>query len=148
MRLRIQWLKRRTATLVFVVAFAALAFVSAPARAERDTNVDVRDAARFDIASGPLADALDRFGDQSGLQIVYDPRLIAGRIAAAVSGRMRKQEALDRLLVGSGVGWKQVNTMTIMLVEIDPAPVAPRRSAGETNIDAGSSDVVALGDVQ
>ena len=146
--MRIQWLKKRVATRAIVVALSACLCAS-PSRAERSAVVDARDAARFDIASGPLANALDRFGDQSGLQIVYDPRLVAGRNAAAVSGHMRKREALDRLLAGSGVGWKQVNEMTVMLVEPEHARDTPRRTpTGDASIGAGKTDVVALGDVQ
>ena len=136
LRVRIQW----------PAVFGAFAlFATAPAHAERGTG----DAAQFEIASGPLADALDRFGDQSGLQIVYDPRLVSGRNAAAVSGHMRRREALDRLLAGSGVGWKQVNEMTVMLVQPSPVRVDSGRapSAGAV-AGAGGPEVVSLGDVQ
>jgi iron complex outermembrane receptor protein len=146
-RLRIQWLKKRAATRALGIALAACVF-AAPARAEHAAVVKAREVAQFDIASGPLADALDRFGDQSGLQIIYDPRVVSGRNAPAVSGRMRRGEALGRLLAGSGVSWKQVNDMTVMLVEPRQALVAPRHPAGESSIDAGNSDVVTLGDVQ
>ena len=145
--MRIQWLKKRAATRALGIALAACVIV-VPSQAEHATVVKAREVAQFDIASGPLADALERFGDQSGLQIIYDPRLVSGRNAPAVSGRMRRGEALGRLLAGSGVSWKQVNDLTVMLVEPGQAPVAPRRPVGESGIEAGNSDVVTLGDVQ
>ncbi len=107
--------------------------MAAPSPAQRAADVNARDAAQFDISSGPLADALDRFGDQSGLQVVYDLRLVSGRNAAGVSGRMRRLDALDRLLAGSGVSWKQVNEMTVMLVE--PAHL---RAIPESHAAAGA----------
>ena len=148
--MRIQWLKKRMATLACVAALAVCVVAAPLTRAERAADVDARDAAQFDISSGPLADALDRFGDQSGLQIVYDPRLVAGRNAAAVSGRMRRRDALDRLLAGSGVGWKQVNEMTVMLVEPEHSRAVLRdaRRRRTSGTEAGHADVVALGDVQ
>lgn len=136
--MRIQWL----------IVFGVLALASAHSRAERRAH-EVSDVAQFEIVAGPLADALDRFGDQSGLQIVYDPRLISNRNAAAVSGHMRRNEALDRLLDGSGLGWKQVNEITVMLVTLAPTRVVQGSSApDDSNPRTGSSEVVALGDVQ
>jgi iron complex outermembrane recepter protein len=132
--MRIRW-------LVVLGVFAV--FASASSRAERGSG----NATQFEIPSGPLAEALDRFGDQSGLQIVYDPRLISGRTAAAVSGYMRRREALDRLLDGSGVLWKQVNEMTVMLVQPGPARISPDRPAGDPAAPA-TAEIVALGDVQ
>jgi iron complex outermembrane recepter protein len=134
--MRIQW-------LAILGAFALCA--SPSTRAERGGG----DAAQFEIASGPLADALDRFGYQSGLQIVYDPRLVSGRNATAVSGHMRRREALDRLLAGSGIGWKQVNEMTVMLVQPNAARTDPGRvPPSDPGAQAGGPEVVALGDVQ
>src|SRR5688572_26769632 len=136
--MRIQWL----------LVLGALSLASAPSRAERQANA-AGDLARFEIASGPLAEALDRFGDQSGLQIVYEPSLIADRNAAAVSGHMQRREALDRLLAGSGLGWKQVNDITVMLVVLAPTRSVPGREvADDSNPVAGHSEVFTLGDVQ
>lgn len=144
MRLRIQWPENRTGILAGLLALIAFVF-AAPSRAESTAPGKPGEAA-FDIAAGPLADALDRFGDQSGLQVVYDPRLISGRTSAAISGRMRRRVALDRLLAGSGVAWKQVNEMTIMLVEPERTRGTPRQAAPDSRV-AASTEVVALGDV-
>jgi iron complex outermembrane receptor protein len=133
--------------ILWLIVFGALALASADSRAESPAN-PVGDVAQFEIASGPLADALDRFGDQSGLQIVYDPRLIADRNAAAISGHMRRRDALDGLLAGSGLGWKQVNEMTVMLVTPADARVVPMRPADDPNSESGNSEFVALGDIQ
>jgi iron complex outermembrane recepter protein len=146
MRRRIQWRKSCTATLAVFVVLTNSGF----ARPTHAAGIATQEAGatEFDIAAGPLADALDRFGDQSGLQIVYDPRLIDGRNATAVSGRMRRREALERLLAGSGVGWRQVNDMTVMLFEPGAARSARRAPVGSTGIDAGPGEIVPLGDVE
>jgi iron complex outermembrane receptor protein len=136
--MRIQWL----------LVLGAMALASTSSRAERHADV-AGEVARFEITSGPLAEALDHFGDQSGLQIVYEPALIADRNAAAVSGQMRRREALDRLLAGSGLGWKQVNEITVMLVALAPSRIVPEHARPQDSKPiAGPAEVVTLGDVQ
>jgi iron complex outermembrane recepter protein len=146
MRLRSQWPKKRTAILAGLFALVVLV-CAAPLRATPATPGKPGEAVVFDIAAGPLADALDRFGDQSGLQIVYDPRLVSGRTSAAISGRMRRRVALDRLLAGSGVDWKLVNDMTVMLVEPQQARGTQRPAVAGSRVETGGTEVVALGDV-
>ena len=70
---------------------------------------------RFDIRTGALADALDRFSEQAGLQIVYDPVWIADRNAPAVSGTMTATKALDQLLRGLDLDWQFLNERTIAI---------------------------------
>lgn len=72
-------------------------------------------AARFSIHAQNLADALDRFGEQSGLQVIYDQALIRDRQAPPVSGAMPPDEVLDRLLSGSGLAWSYVNEKTVLV---------------------------------
>jgi iron complex outermembrane recepter protein len=145
--LHIEWLTTRAAASALLIALSAGA-IAPPARCESETVVAAQEAARFHIAAGSLADALERFGDQSGLQIIYDPRIVSGRHAMAVSGLMPRSEALGRLLAGSGVSWKQVNAMTVMLVDPEPARVTPRRPAAEPVGEVGSGEIVTLGDVE
>ena len=81
--------------------------------------------------------------------MIYDAKLVTGRNVAPLSGRMRKRDALDRLLAGSGVSWKQVNEMTVMLVAAEPARATPQRpAAGDPIAAVDDADVAALGDVQ
>ncbi len=57
----------------------------------------------FAIAAQPLADALNEMARQADLQLGFPATLVAGRTAPAVSGRLTAQQALDRLLAGSGL---------------------------------------------
>ncbi len=63
-------------------------------------------ATAFSIPPQPLASALTDFGRQSGLQIVVDPPAVAGRPSAGVSGTMTAEQALQRLLAGTGIGYR------------------------------------------
>jgi iron complex outermembrane receptor protein len=85
-------------------------------------------AVEFDIPAGALADSLDQFGEQSGLQVVYDFGLIGDRGASAVVGTMPPREALDRFLAGSGLAWSFVNDGTVVLRRAAVERAPPRRS--------------------
>ena len=122
--------------------------IPAPSRAENNEAGKALEPARFDIAAGPLADALDRFGDQSGLQIVYNPQLVAGRRSSRVTGRMQRREALDRLLDGSGIGWKQVNDLTVMLVQPERAADTRPPPTDRPRPENSGNEVISLADVQ
>src|SRR5688500_6874813 len=73
------------------------------------------DTIRFDIRSEQLIDALDRFSEQAGLQIVYDPAWVANRRVRAVSGTMTAAQALEQLLRDSDLVWHSLNDITVVL---------------------------------
>jgi len=73
----------------------------------------------FHISAGPLTDALDRFSEQAGLQIVYDPALVRDRRAPHVAGTMTPAQALDQVLVDSDIVWHRLNDLTIVLKSRD-----------------------------
>lgn len=57
----------------------------------------------FDIASGPLQAALQRFSDQTGLQILYDPALLQGRLTHGLKGTLLPEQALATLLASTDI---------------------------------------------
>lgn len=57
----------------------------------------------YAIPAGSLGDALNRFAQQSGLQLNYDAALTQGRSTAGLTGQMPPREALSRLLSGTGL---------------------------------------------
>lgn len=67
---------------------------------------------RFHIEGQPLNQALQVFSDQSGLQIVYHTELLPDTRTHRVDGTYDAQTALDRLLRGTGLSARQVNTRT------------------------------------
>lgn len=60
----------------------------------------------FDITVQTLDAALISFGEQSGLQVSVDPGLLANRYSQAVKGQMSSEQALGKLLSGSGIDWR------------------------------------------
>ncbi len=103
------------------------AFVIEPAPALAQHAV--QEAARgFDVelAAQPLGSALNELSRQTGVQIFADGALLGGRQAPAVSGRMNVEQALSRLLAGSGLS---ARTSGGNGFAITPTPEAPTREA-------------------
>ncbi|WP_340612912.1 TonB-dependent siderophore receptor [Pseudomonas shirazensis] len=86
----------------------------------------------FDIPSQALASALLSFGKQTDMQILFSQDSVQGRRSAGVHGRLEPEQALARLLQGTGVTYSvQGNVVTL------GAPRADNDSAmqlGATNI--------------
>jgi hypothetical protein len=80
---------------------------------------------RFEVAAQPLDQALAAFSVSTGLQMLYDSSLAAGRRSSPVSGAMRSREALALMLAGTGL-------------------TARFTSAGAVVIYAGSTSAVTL----
>lgn len=80
----------------------ALAFGPAISHAQTDTS-RVAQSIEISIASQPLAQALNDFARQTQMELFVQPSLVAGKTAPAISGQFTAQQALDRLLVGSGL---------------------------------------------
>jgi len=85
-----------------LLASVAVGGLSVPmaARAQAAAAEDVRS---FDIAPQSLAGALADFGRQSGLQVSMDAEQVRGLSTAGVKGSMTASQALDRLLVLTGL---------------------------------------------
>ncbi len=85
--------------------------------------------ADFDLPAGRLATALDALGQQSGLRLDYPPALVAGKQGRAVHGRMSWREALDRLLQGRDLAYRQTNDTTIVITRAQESTGPDNRSA-------------------
>ncbi|PYG83069.1 MULTISPECIES: TonB-dependent siderophore receptor [unclassified Pseudomonas] len=58
---------------------------------------------RYDLPAAPLGQALDRFAEQAGISLPYDPQWVAGKQARPVSGQLPVRMALYLLLEGTGL---------------------------------------------
>ncbi len=95
---------------------------------------------QFDIAAGPLATVLSRFGEQSGLQIVYTPELVAGKQSKGVTGARSAADALAGLLEGSGLAWESVGTGTVRLKQAAVAtPVSAAGSPSRGSVESATT---------
>jgi iron complex outermembrane recepter protein len=65
------------------------------------------------IPSQPLSAALQEFANQSGIQIIFFSKLTEGRNAPALYGDYTSRSALDTLLRGTRLVFRQINSKTI-----------------------------------
>ncbi|MEQ4619598.1 MAG: TonB-dependent receptor [Corticimicrobacter sp.] len=81
---------------------ATLLILASPAVAQSaaDTPVSVS------LPAQPLAQALNAFARQTGLELIVRPDSVAGRTAPAVQGSLTPAQALERLLAGTGLGFR------------------------------------------
>jgi len=93
--------------------------------AQSTPTLDARVA--FNIPAGGLAAALDQFSTQTGIQTLTQPDQLAGKQVSALSGQMTWREALERLLRGTGLEYRQVNATTVV---VRPASQTPKSGAG------------------
>ena len=84
--------------------------------------------AQFAIPAGaPLDRALTLFSAQSDRDILFTPTMVGGRRSKAVFGRMDPDAALNALLRGSGLTWREFQGR--YLVEQAPAPAVEEPEA-------------------
>ena len=71
----------------------------------------------YNIPSGPLNRALAAFGSQSGTQLSYEPAVVRGKTSAGVSGAASKDQALARILQGSGLSYSFTGAKSVLITE-------------------------------
>lgn len=77
------------------------------------------------IPALPLGEALTRFGQQTGLQILYSPDLVSDRRSRALSGRMTPAAALAELLNGTGLSFDLRDRMVTIGRPPETADILP-----------------------
>jgi len=98
---RVTGLRGAMASALLVTTLLAGGAVVAPATAHAQGTQS------YDIPAGPLATALNRFVETSGVALVYDSALTNGLSSPGLKGSFSTAEALSRLLSGSGVTYRQ-----------------------------------------
>lgn len=72
--------------------------------------------AKFDIPAQPLSSALRTLASQAGVQLVFTPETIGAARGVAVKGEMSVEAALEKLLAGSGLKFKQEGDHSYVVV--------------------------------
>jgi len=88
------------------------------ARTPEESQVAQADRRTFNIPPQPLSSALPLFGQQSGRQITADSALVRGIATPGVQGTMSVEDALGRLLAGTGLTFSGIGGDTISLQRI------------------------------
>ena len=113
-------------SVLAVVAVSALNVAQAAQPSEQHTG-----QFRFDIAAKPLPQALSDFSRVTGISVVYTDEAPYGVTAPAISGQMSAEQAMQRLLSGSAMTFRQTDGHTLVL---EPMPSAGVLNLGATTI--------------
>lgn len=74
----------------------------------------------FDINAQPLSEALMAFGAQTGAIVMASSELTTGKISKPVTGQLTPQEALSRMLEGTGLKFETSPNGAILIVRASP----------------------------
>ncbi len=70
----------------------------------------------YAIPSQDLKAALNAYAETSGLQVLYETSLVAGRVSGAVTGHHLSMAALDKLLSGTGLVGRRTDIDAVTVV--------------------------------
>jgi len=117
------------------VAMAAGALLMLQAPAHADQRAESRSAGEqiaqsnqtrsFAIPAQPLASALDRFADQTGISFAYRTGDLSTLRSPGVSGMLTLREALQQLLAGTGVSFAFTGANTVTITRTPDAGSGP-----------------------
>lgn len=119
-------IKRQTSLIVVTAAVNAAilsTFSGMPANAcafsfYQSTNPN---EFQFSVPAQPLSSALEAFAQQAGIQILYDSPVSAASWTNGIQGRMSVDEALESLLLDSGLVSSRADFNAIVLFSPPPA---------------------------
>jgi outer membrane receptor protein involved in Fe transport len=99
---------RALKTPILTAALAAVLAGQAGAQTAQGPQID------FALPSMPLGDALRQVARLSGLNLVVDDQLVARRTVPPLSGRFSAEDAVRKLLEGTGLASRTVNNTLIV----------------------------------
>ena len=133
--------------LLGICAAFAIASIWAAAAEER-LAIGGSAPVTFHIPAQPLASALQAYGSQTGVQVLYESRSAVGQLSRAVEGSFTPQDALNLLLAGTDLSVRYSRPDAITLARPSPNADAPPASPltradlslGTLRVRAGSEE--------
>lgn len=117
---------------VSALSFSALALLPPSVALAAETGgSQPRAQFSFSLAAKPLPQALSDFSRVTGISVVYTDEAPYGLNAPAINGQMSAEQALQRLLTGSGLTFRRTDGHTIAL---EPRPTEGALNLGATTI--------------
>lgn len=90
----------------------------------------------LDIRSQDLGSALTTFADRARLRLLFPSNIVAGKSSPALSGSFTREEALSRLLAGSGLSYAFTGADTVTITDrVTAAHDAPVDANGSLVLD-------------
>ncbi|SHF28780.1 Outer membrane receptor proteins, mostly Fe transport [Lampropedia hyalina DSM 16112] len=91
------------------------------------------------IAAQPLGDALNAWARQTGVQIAVEQSLVAGKTSTAINASLGAQQALNRLLAGTGLAGA-INGAEVVIRRELPAAKAANQVLDEVVVSSSVPD--------
>lgn len=94
---------RRAALLAASIHLALAGVAFAPLAMAQTQAASAERVQQFQIPAGPLQQVLARFMSETGIALAASSELVAGRHSPGVNGQLQQAQALQALLVGTGL---------------------------------------------
>lgn len=91
--------------------------LAAPATARAAATHGALSARHFDIPAEPLGAALEDFARQADVTLLFSSTLVGGLETPGVQGNLTVNQALGRLLGGTGLNFREVSPSAIAIIE-------------------------------
>ncbi len=108
-----------------LVLLAMSAGVPAAAQSPPTAPPLVAQAQQFNIPAQPLDSALAAYAAATGVQVIYDSRITSGLQSPGVSGSMAPEEALRRLVGGTGLLTRFTGPRAATLEKVQASALSP-----------------------
>ena len=108
-----RWIRDRSTSGQVLVCLALMIAAPVAVRADEATM-------HFEIKAQPLSEALMAFGVQTGAIVIASSKLTSSKISKPVTGQLTRQEALTRMLQGTGLRFETNANGTILIVRATP----------------------------
>ena len=129
---------RGRVSLIAMVTVLAAGLAGAPAWAQTPSAADApRPKLHFSIPPGPLAPALNRFAELTGIQLVYPSSLVQGLSSPGLSGDFTPADALQRLVAGTGLSARMLSATSATL---EPSSVGGARTLGAVRVEGDETN--------
>lgn len=115
-----------------------------PAAAQTEAGMWSGQSVAFEIPAQSLDRALLAYGSETGIQILYDAGLVAGKRSNSVSGHFAPQQGLELLLRGTGLRVRYTSPGAITLASVDD----PAREVLALNVMRVEAEPLVIGDTR
>ncbi|MEM9877671.1 MAG: TonB-dependent receptor plug domain-containing protein, partial [Pseudomonadota bacterium] len=122
---------KRQLTGVLAGALVSTLVITTAAPVAMAQNSTTRISQDIQIPAGPLGDALLALSVAYDRNIIVDEPLVAGKRAPAVSGALSIEDALARVLAGSGLVAKASNTGAFIIAQQTSQAVPQKKPIGD-----------------
>jgi iron complex outermembrane recepter protein len=141
--------RQKLAIAVAALLATSTASVSLPANAQQaEATQALTQQATFNIPAGPLSTALGEFAEQAGVLLSADSSLTDGKQTNGVQGSLPSEQALTRLLSGTGLSYQVTDSGSIIILAgqgqpnentttLDPIMVSGWRASSTEDYRAG-----------